>query len=169
MVHGGGDPQTADGRAVQQRRPSISASVGLRAQRRREHGRHPGVAAERRKGLIGDQLGLDHHPHWGVERFHLVGDGGHRALDERYEARRAHPYTTAAWRHPFDLALQQAGAEVQRSFMGAHLAVADVEGLVVDEKADQLGVGDVDHRLASLGIAIAGFGVGQRAGLVDAV
>ena len=48
-------------------------------------------------------------------------------------------------------------------------AVADVEGLVVDEEPDQLAVGDVDDRLARLGVAVAGLGVGQRAQLVDAV
>ncbi len=53
--------------------------------------------------------------------------------------------------------------------MAPEFAGADVEGLVVDEQADQLGVGDVDHRLAGLGVAVAGFGVGQRTGLVDTV
>ena len=52
--------------------------------------------------------------------------------------------------------------------MGADLAVADVEGLVVNEKADHLGVGDVDHRLTGFGVAVTRLGEGQRAGLVDA-
>ena len=47
--------------------------------------------------------------------------------------------------------------------MGQQFAVADVERLVVDEQADQLSVGDVDDGLAVLRIAVAGFGVGQRA------
>src|SRR5690606_33438609 len=49
-----------------------------------------------------------------------------------------------------------------------HLAVADVERLVVDEQPDQLAVGDVDDRLAVLRVAVAGLRVGQRAGLVVA-
>ena len=53
--------------------------------------------------------------------------------------------------------------------MAAALAVADVERLVVDQQPDDLAVGDVDHRLARLGVAVAGLGVGQRARLVEAV
>jgi hypothetical protein len=49
------------------------------------------------------------------------------------------------------------------------LAVAQVEWLVVDEQPDDLPVGDVDHRLAGLRVAEAGFGVGQRPRLVEAV
>jgi hypothetical protein len=169
VVHGGTDPQVADRRAVQQGRASVPAGVGRRVQRGLEYGRHPGVAAREREGLIGHQFGLDHHPHTGLERLDLVGDGGHRALDQRHEARRAHADTTAVRRHPLDDALQEAGPEVQKALVGTYLAVADVEGLVVDEEADQLAVGDVDHRLPVFGVAETRLGVGQRAGLVDAV
>ena len=47
--------------------------------------------------------------------------------------------------------------------MRVQRAVADVERLVVDEQPDQLAVGDVDGRLAGLGVAVAGLGVRQRA------
>ena len=53
--------------------------------------------------------------------------------------------------------------------MAAQLAEAHIEGLVVDEQADDLAVGDVDRRLPGLGVAVAGLGVGQRALLVEAV
>ena len=53
--------------------------------------------------------------------------------------------------------------------MAQQLAVADVERLVVDEQPDDLAVGDVDDRLAVLGVAVAGLGVRQRARLVEAV
>ena len=42
------------------------------------------------------------------------------------------------------------------------LAVADVERLVLDQQPDDLAVGDVDDRLAVLGVAVAGLGVRQR-------
>src|SRR5215217_347485 len=53
--------------------------------------------------------------------------------------------------------------------MAHELAVAHVEWLVVYEQADDLAVGDVDHRLASFGIAVAGLGIGQRSHLVERV
>ena len=46
---------------------------------------------------------------------------------------------------------------------GSDLAVANVEGFVIDEQADQLGIGDVDDGLPGLWIAVAGLGVGERA------
>src|ERR687897_522883 len=46
------------------------------------------------------------------------------------------------------------------------LAVADVEGLVVDEQSDDLAVGDVDDGLAALRVAESGPRVRQRACLV---
>ena len=48
-------------------------------------------------------------------------------------------------------------------------AVADVERLVVDQQPHDLAVGHVDHRLAGLGVAVTGLGVGQRPRLVEAV
>ena len=53
--------------------------------------------------------------------------------------------------------------------MAQQLAVADVEGLVVDEQPDDLAVGDVDDRLAVLGVAVCGLRVRQRARLIEAV
>ena len=49
------------------------------------------------------------------------------------------------------------------------MAVPHVEGLVVDQEAQQLAVGHVDHLLAGLRIAEAGLGIGEGAQLVDAV
>jgi len=48
-------------------------------------------------------------------------------------------------------------------------AGAQVERFVVDEQSDELAVGDVDHRLAGLGIAVGRFRGGQRPELVEAV
>ena len=66
-------------------------------------------------------------------------------------------------------ASQHAGAQVEHALVRAQPPVADVERLVVDEQADDLAVGDVHDRLARLGIAVAGLGVGQRAQLVERV
>ena len=51
----------------------------------------------------------------------------------------------------------------------AALPEADIEGLVVDEQPNDLAVGDVDHHLAGLRVAVAGLGVGQRARFVEPV
>jgi hypothetical protein len=48
-------------------------------------------------------------------------------------------------------------------------AVAQVERLVVDQQPKKLAIGDVDHRLAGLGIAAGGLGVRQRPDLVAPV
>ena len=53
--------------------------------------------------------------------------------------------------------------------MAAQRAGAHVEGLVVDQQADDLAVGHVDGRLARFGVAVAGLRVGQRALFVEAV
>ena len=65
-------------------------------------------------------------------------------------------------------ASQHAGPQVQFPLVAAELTQAQVERLIVDEQADDLAVGDVDHGLARLGIAVAGLGVGHRALLVEA-
>ncbi len=59
-------------------------------------------------------------------------------------------------------ARQRPGAQVEHAIVREQVAVADVEGLVVDEQPHQLAVGDVDHRLARLGGAVLRLGVGQR-------
>ena len=64
---------------------------------------------------------------------------------------------------------QHAGAEVEHALVREQLAVADVEGLVVDEQADDLAVGHVHDRLARLRVAVAGLGVRQRPQLVERV
>ena len=72
-------------------------------------------------------------------------------------------------RAPLGAAAQHAGAEVELALVREQLAVADVERLVVDQQPDDLAVGHVDDRLARLGVAVAGLGVGQRPQLVERV
>jgi hypothetical protein len=67
------------------------------------------------------------------------------------------------------VALQQAGADVQHSYVGAYLAITSIERLVVNGEADQLAVGDVDHCLTVFPVVVVGFGVEERTGLVDTV
>ena len=108
VVHGHGDPQAAPGRGVQESRGGTGrirgtpSAAALRA-RPTTRGSPPAAGTH----LVRHQLGLDHHPHRRVERLDLVGDGGHRALDQRHQAGRAHPDAAAARRHPLDPALQQ--------------------------------------------------------------
>ncbi len=169
VVHGHRDPLATPHRGVQEGGTGITAFVGLRAQQRFEHGWQPRVPAGRRNDLVRHELGLDHHPQRPADWFDLVSDRGHRALDQRHQARRAHPDRAPPRRHPLDISFQEARAEVERSLMGPELAGTDIEGLVVEEQADELGVGDVDHRLTGLGVAVAVLGVGQRTGLVHTV
>ena len=68
---------------------------------------------------------------------------------------------------PLDLPCQGPGAQVEDPLVAAKGAVADVEQRVADEQPDQLAVGDVDDRLAGLGVAVAGLGVGKRADLEE--
>ena len=104
-----------------------------------------------------------------VDRLDLVGDRRDRALGERDEAGRADLDGLAGGRAPLHLAVQGPRPEVELALVGPQLAVADVEGLVPDQQPDHLAVGDVDHGLAHLGLAVGGLGVGQRALLVEAV
>ena len=66
-------------------------------------------------------------------------------------------------------AAEDAAAEVEPALVFVQLAVADVEGRVVDQQPDDLAVGHVDHRLPRLRVAVAGLGVGQRARLPEGV
>ena len=107
---------------------------------------------------------------WPSIGLDLVADRGHRALDEGDEPRRAltsisRPLGERQWTWRVSVA----GAQVERARVVEQLAVADVERLVVDQQPDDLAVGDVDDGLAVLRVAVAGLGVRQRAGLVEAV
>ena len=141
----------------------------LGLQRVVEHRGDPRVLARRRQLLVGDQLGLQDQPGRGVQRLHLVQEGDDGALGERDQADGADPDRLAGRGDPLGGALERAGPQVQDALVGAQLAVAHVERLVVDQQPHELGVGDVDHRLAGLGEAVAGLGVRQRAQLVERV
>ena len=107
----------------------------------------PSTAAGQR--LVGDQLRLDDEPCRLVERLDLVEDRGDRPVHERDQPHRGRcgrpgrPATTHSTSRRSTPA-----AQVEHALVAAQLAVADVERLVVDEQADDLAVGDVDHRLA---------------------
>jgi hypothetical protein len=53
--------------------------------------------------------------------------------------------------------------------MRAQFPVAHIERLVIDQQPDELAVGDVDHRLPRLGIAVSRLGVRQRPQLAERV
>ena len=75
----------------------------------------------------------------------------------------------AGRRQPLRVASQHAGAKVQCPLVAAQLPEADIEGLVIDQQPDDLAIGDVDHDLPRLGVAVAGLDVGQRARFVETV
>ena len=128
-----------------------------------------GVVTGRRRRLVGDQLRLDDHPDGRVDRLDLVGDRGDRALDQGHQPGRPDPDGLPAGRHPLGGAVQQPRAEVEDPLVRDEPPVAHVERLVVDEEPDELAVGDVDERLADLGVAVAGLGIRQRARLEETV
>ena len=90
--------------------------------------------------LVRDQLRLDDDPQRPVERLHLVLDRGDGALGERDEPGRADADGGVGGRPPVDLPNEHARAEVELALVREELPVAHVEGLVVDEEADDLAV-----------------------------
>jgi hypothetical protein len=54
-------------------------------------------------------------------------------MDEGHEPNRVQANRLPRRRNPLDLSTQYAGAEVEHPLVPPQLAVADVEGLVVDE------------------------------------
>ena len=64
---------------------------------------------------------------------------------------------------------QDSVAQVEHALVRMQAAIAHVERLIVDEQADDLAVGDVQDRLAGFGVAVACFGIGERAQLVERV
>ena len=169
VVHHRGDPQTAVPRGVHQPGARAPRRIRFGHQGRLEHGSGPGITAGRGQLLVRHQLGLHHHPHRAVEGLDVVADRRDRPLHERHQPGRGHPDRPAGRGGPLGAPVQHAGPEVQAPLMRAQLAVADVERLVVDEEADHLAVGHVDHRLPGLRVPVAGLRVRQRPQLVDAV
>ena len=128
--------------------PVLVGGVLLGLQRRVQQPRlHAGLPDADRHRLVGDELRLDDHAHRPVQWLDLVEDRGGGALGERDEPRRAHANAVARGRHPFDGAAEDAVPKVELALVAEELAVAEVEGLVVDEQADDLAVGDVHERL----------------------
>ena len=76
---------------VHQQRPAAGRDVLQRFQRCLQRGGHPGVPAGGRQLLVGDQLGLEHHPERAIQRLDLVVDGTDRALGERDQPHRGDP------------------------------------------------------------------------------
>ncbi len=171
VVGGRADPQPAALGAVHQAQPHVGGEVLLRLQHVLQRGGDPRVlAALLRQLLVGDQFGLHDDAHVRVQRLHLVGDGGDGPLAEGDQPGRGDPYGAARRGTPLaDPAQQQPGAQVQHPLVGAQLAVAHVERLVVDEQPHDLPVGDVDDRLPGFRVAVAPLRVRQRAQLVHPV
>jgi hypothetical protein len=169
VVHRAREPDPALVRGVQQPGTQLVVAVQLGLQRRGERGGCTRVAELLGHGLVGDELGLRDDPRRGPERLdhHLEGRDG--AVREGHEPRRLHPDVLSGRGLPLELAAQHAVAHVQRPRVADDLPIAQVEGLVVHEDAEQLAVDDVDHRLAVLRVAVDRLGVGEGAGLVEPV
>ena len=120
--------------------------------------------------LVGDELGLHGDADELVDRLDDVLDCGHAALRQRHQPGRRAPLTCLPAGDRQCAVRVSVPARMSRTRSCCEqFAVSDVERLVVDEQAHDLAVGDVDDRLAVLGIAEARFGVRQRPGLVERV
>ena len=137
------------------------AGVVLAQQRVIQHRGHPRVAAPLRELLIGEELGLHRDPRRAVERFYLVADRPDGPLGERHQPGRGDADRLPGRGDPFRGAAQRSRPEVEHALVGPQLAVADVEGLVVDVQPDQLAVRHVDDRLPGLREPVARLGVRQ--------
>ena len=172
VVHRRGHQELAALGAVDEHRTRAVAVavVGLGHEGGLEGLGHPGVAAVHPgHRLVGHQLGLHDDPGLLAHRLDLVVDRGGGPVGEGDQPGAAHADALARGRHPLDLPGEGAGAQVEHPLVGDEGAVADVEGLVVDQQPDELAVGHVDQGLARLRVAVAPLGVRQRPLLVDRV
>ena len=167
VIHRGRHAQPRLAGAVHEDAAPVAVVVDLGDERVGEGGGGAGVGAGRRPLLVGHQLGLHDDREGLVDRLDDVLDRRHRALGQRHQPGRADPDPAAGGGDPLDRAAQRPRPHVEQPLVLDQRAVAQIERLVLDEQADDLAVGDVDHRLAGLGIAVAGLGVGQRAGLIE--
>jgi hypothetical protein len=168
VVHSSAQQQPAAACPVQQhgaRRLDVTLDRGKWAAQR---GRDAGIAAHNRgRRLVRDELRLDDHPDPRTDRLHLVGDRGDGAMRQRHQPSAAHPHRRAGRRPPHDFSAQRARPQIEPTLVTQKLAIADVEGLVVDEQPDELAVRHVDHGLARLGIPVACLRIRERAKLEE--
>jgi hypothetical protein len=149
----------------------VSVVMGelLGAQHGAQVGRRTGISLGAGHVLVGDEPGLHHEASWSIDGLDVIEHGSHRPLHERDEADRGDAYPLARGGHPVGTASQDAGAEVQHPLVATQPTRAHVEGLVVDQQADDLSVRHVDHRLPRFRIAVAALRVRKRALFVEAI
>jgi hypothetical protein len=135
--------------------------VLLGLERRFEHGGDARVPSCGRQRLVRYQLRLQHDAQRLADGFDLVVDGGNRPLGQRDQSLAADADARTGRRSPQHVAREATDPEIEHALVLLEQPVAHIERLIVDEEADDLAVGDIDHRLAGLGIAEAGLGVGK--------
>ncbi len=166
VIHRDGDPQTTLGGRVGQLHERLVVEVLLRDQRLREHRRRTRICLLLRHRFVRHEFRLEYHVRRSVQRLHRVVDRPDGALGERHQPGGGEAHRATGRRTPLDLAAQYPGPQIQFLLVRQYPAAADVERLVVDEQADDLAVGDVDDRLAGIGVPVSRFGVRHRPHLV---
>ena len=169
VIHRGADAQLALPGPVHENHGRPLGVLILLLERVLKQGPETGIAAQRRQLLVREKLGLQRDPHGAFQRLHLVPDRGDRPLGERHDPGGRDPDRSSGRRNPFGLAAERTRTEVQAALVGAELAVADVERLIVDEQPDQLAVGDVEDGLPGLRQAVRRLGIGQRPHFIEPV
>jgi hypothetical protein len=148
-----------------ERRPDAVVCVVLADERCPEHRCGPGVIRFFGHRLVGHKGGLKDDAGRLAYRLNFITDSGNPSLHEGDKPRGAEADCPACRRNPLDVTSKDAGTQVQHALVSFQLTVSDVERLVVHEQAEKLAVGNVDHRLACLGVAVATLGIGQWQGL----
>src|SRR5699024_1572204 len=119
--------------------------------------------------LAVEQLGGNDDGRVRIQQLHLERHDREVALLEADHALGGHAHALATWGAPDHAATQDTVAEVEGAAVLADIRVAEAQRLVVDVQPHRLRVRDVDDGLTVAGQAVGVLGVGDLAGLVEAI
>ena len=91
------------------------------------------------------------------------------AMRHGHHAVGGHAHQFSGWGAPHEFAAQHAFPKIDPALVRLDLVDAEQQGLVVDVELHELGVGNVDDRLAGLGEAVGTLGVVDVPGLVEPI
>ena len=139
----------------------------LRPQGGPQRGRDARVALAVGQRFVGHELGLHNHPNFPIERLDLVQNRGDSAMSERHQTGRGNANRSPGWRRPLHVSAEDPRAEIQHPFVATELAVPNVKRLILDQQANDLAVGRIDHGLSRLRVAVPALGIRQWPDLIE--